>query len=548
MKISRWSQSFPLLFSAILLCLSIAATGQEVDDNAAMTQLLESAEALGGLAEIRAIRRMHLYGYGQEADGFGSGNAAGSPHAPQKYGAQNDLQRIWDFDNSRYLERQRGYLLFPFASSRAHVYSLTRNVLDGDISYAIGGGFGVSNPNQPRRTDDARELRMWSISNNPVAAVRAALDTRSTLSDVHVEDGMPVVDVELDDGARFTIGFEWETDLPAFVRFSGPNHYLGEVRYTTWFTGYVPYDGITLPLGIVTNWDWRDIDFFKIYGEGWVIDGDIPNLAAPRAVRNAELQDFERELEVEQVADGIWRISNGTTVVEFADHLLVFELGGFGYDSETLPIIERARSLVPGKPLTHYIASHHHDDHSSGLRTAVAEGLTVISHRANEGIYREIASRPAPNFPDQLHRNPQPFRFAGVVDGHLQLQDDERTLDIYQVIGHNHMASAVFAYDPNAKVMIESDIAPAEEWQWWADAYVQNLAHYDLDVEIVSSNHFGVMTHREMLDFLAPGRIRVQEHCVEQAEAGVFRTGCPPFFPEGNMLNEMSELFEPAFE
>jgi glyoxylase-like metal-dependent hydrolase (beta-lactamase superfamily II) len=538
---------FAPITAALLLASGATALAQERDDDAAMTQLLESAAALGGLNRLRTIERMRLYGYGQEADGFGSGNASGSPHAPQKYNAHNDLQRIWDFDNDRYMERQRGYFLFPFASSLVYRYSLNMNVLDGDVSYTIGGGFGVSNPDEPRRTDNVRELRMWSISNNPVTAVRAALEDGSTLNNMHVEDGSPVVDVELANGEEFTIGFEWASDLPEFVRWSGPNHYLGEVRYTTWFTGYVPYDGINLPLGIVTGWDWRDVDVFKIYGEGWVVDGEIPDMAAPESVRGAELREFEQELDYEMVADGIWRISNGTTVVEFADHLLVFELGGFGYDAETLPIIELARSIVPSKPLTHYIASHHHDDHSSGLRTAVAEGLTVISHYANEGIYREIAGRPAPNYPDQLHREPQPLRFIGITDGHLRLQDSERTLDIYHVLGHNHMANAVFAYDPNERVMIEADIAPAEEWQWWADAYVQNLEHYDLDVDVVSSTHFGVMSHQEMLDFLAPGRVRVQENCVARAEAGIYRTGCPPFFPEGDLVG-MSDYFDPPFE
>lgn len=529
----------------VLINTGVIVSAQEMDGDAAATQLMESAEALGGLEAIRAIESMQLFGYGQEADGFGSGNVSGSPHAPQKYGAQNDLQRVWDFENDRYMERSRGNLLFPFAASRAHVFALRRNVLDGDVSFAIGGR---GDSQEARRTNDVRNLRMWSLSNNPVAAVRAALESDATLSNMHVENGMPVVDVKLGGGEEYTIGFDWQTDLPAFVSFSGPNHYLGEVRYKTWYTGYVPYDGFYLPLGIVTNWDWRQIDFFKIYGEGWIVDGEIPDLAAPESVRGAVAGSFEEQLEVEEVADGIWQISNGTTVVEFADHLLLFELGGFGYDDETLPVIELAQSLVPDKPVTQYIASHHHDDHSSGLRTAVAMGLTVISHFVNENIYREIASRPAPNFPDLLHRNPQPFKFTPVMNGHLRLEDEERTLDIYQVVGHNHMANAVFAYDPNERVMIEADIAPAEEWQWWADAYEQNLEHYDLVVDVVSSNHFGVMTHEEMLAFFEPGRIRAQEHCVAEAEKGYYRPGCPPFFPKGGMIEGISEYYEPAFE
>ncbi len=42
--------------------------------------------------------------------------------------------------------------------------------------------------------------------------------------------------------------------------------------------------------------------------------------------------------------------------------------------------IALANTLVPGKPLTHLIVSHHHFDHTLGFRTAVEAGLTVISH------------------------------------------------------------------------------------------------------------------------------------------------------------------------
>jgi hypothetical protein len=315
------------------------------------------------------------------------------------------------------------------------------------------------------------------------------------------------------------------------------------VLYTTHWTGYVPYAGIKLPLGLVTKWDWRDIDLYKIYGEGWIVNGNIPDLAAPAAVQQADTAAEPRNLDVTQVAEGIWYISSGTTVVEFADHLLAFELGGFGYDDETMAVIELARSLVPGKPLTRYVASHQHDDHSSGLRTAVAEGLEVVSHRGNEDMFREIASRPAPNFPDALHRNPRSLKFMA-VDEHVRLSDAERTLDIYHVIGHNHMGNALFAHDPVHQIMIEADILPATEWQWWADAYLDNLDHYGLEVDTLVSTHFGPIDHQGVLDFLAPGREAVQRHCLEQVEAGEYRTGCPPFFTRGQWIEGMAETFD----
>ena len=55
-------------------------------------------------------------------------------------------------------------------------------------------------------------------------------------------------------------------------------------------------------------------------------------------------------------------------------------------------VIEYARTLVPGKPVTELITTHNHFDHLSGLREAVALGLTVIARRDNEGFFQRIGS------------------------------------------------------------------------------------------------------------------------------------------------------------
>jgi hypothetical protein len=57
------------------------------------------------------------------------------------------------------------------------------------------------------------------------------------------------------------------------------------------------------------------------------------------------------------------------------------------------------------------IVSHNNFDHAAGLREAVAEDLTIIARRGNEGVFRELTTHPAPDFPDALGRSPKPFKF-----------------------------------------------------------------------------------------------------------------------------------------
>ena len=173
------------------------------------------------------------------------------------------------------------------------------------------------------------------------------------------------------------------------------------------------------------------------------------------------------------VAPGVWRFAGGTMAMEFADHITLFELNGS--NQRVHQVVQQAHQLVPGKRATQVIWSHHHFDHSSGLRQAVAEGLTIISRRDNGVIFSEMASRRAPNFPDDLERNFQPLKFIP-VDDHLQLKDAKMTVDIYHVIANNHLADGVFAFIPEHKLYIEADVlTAAEELQWWGDSFLDNI-------------------------------------------------------------------------
>ena len=114
------------------------------------------------------------------------------------------------------------------------------------------------------------------------------------------------------------------------------------------------------------------------------------DLAAPATVASRRAPSPQPvNVTVEEASPGVWLLAGGShhsALVEFSDHLLLVDAPQ--NDARTLAVIAKARELRPGKPLTHVVNSHHHFDHSGGIRAAVAEGLTVITHEGNARVHR----------------------------------------------------------------------------------------------------------------------------------------------------------------
>ena len=518
---------------ATVTALVVGLAGQATAELQLVTR---AADALGGRDRVMAVKTLQIVGYGELAYFNGGGNITGDPHAPQKWQKVLDYTRTIDLEQWRTRVQQRLKMDFVFASTAGQLgLNRSSETLDGDIAYNIGGGF-LAAPQagtpQPQAAGPAavRQRRVELLA-HPLTIVRAALDPGSRLSNLRRDGNLQLVDVTVRQGDTLTLAVHGTTNLPAWVSYVGPHANLGDLSYRTAFAGYVPEKGIQLPTGLATTIDFRNIVQNKLYIDRNIVDGPIDDLSAPAAVRSAgpppgAPAGGNANLQPMKVADHVWYM-NGNTFFEFDDHFIMVEANR--QDAALQAILKVANALVPGKRVTQVIQSHHHFDHSVGLRAAVAEGLTVISRRGNEGIFQEMVSRPARLFPDALGRNPKPLKFVPVT-GRLRLQDERMTLDIYEVVKHNHMANAVFAYAPQSRTFIEADLAtPANQFSFWAEAYEDNLEHYGLTVDTVSPNHVArPMTHAETLAWIAEGVPRALARCDELTALGRPVPGCPP--------------------
>lgn len=112
-----------------------------------------------------------------------------------------------------------------------------------------------------------------------------------------------------------------------------------------------------------------------------------------------------------------------------------------------------------GKPVTHIIPSHHHNDHGAGIRPYVAAGAAIVAHETAHEFYLAQCARPASKIlPDALDRNPVEAKVIDVpAAGKYRIEDTLRPIDVYPV-ETNHTTDMVLAVLEQQGVLYAGDL------------------------------------------------------------------------------------------
>ena len=476
--------------AAIAMTVGTTVFGQAPE----MTVVARAAEALGGKDKVLAVKTLVIEGSGINPN-VGQNPL---PDSPLLNWNVPEFKRSLDLANGRMRVEQHRIAAFDFALAT----DVHQNMgLDGSIA------FNVNPDGTAQRVGEvvAAERRIEMLG-NPIAIVRAALDPAAKLSNLRKKNGEQKIDITTAAGDKLTLAVNAKTGLPAAVSWMSSSENLGDVVNTTSFSNYETTDGLKLPKRYVTSIDFRNWVTSDIQVSKNTVDGSLSDLAAPVNVKAGPApQPQPVSVDAQQVGKGIWWLAgNGnarSVLFEFDDHLTLFELPTS--EARSKAVIDKARSLVPNKPLTEVIVSHHHFDHTGGLRTAVAEGLVVISHKGNEGIFKEVTSRKATLKPDLLTASGKTLKFRGVDDS-LVLKDKSMEVVIYHVKDNTHSPLLLMAYVPRDKILVQGDLIDVGWTQHpWADNYAKNLELRKIDFAKDVPVHGKIQTHPEELAAIA---------------------------------------------
>ena len=134
-----------------------------------------------------------------------------------------------------------------------------------------------------------------------------------------------------------------------------------------------------------------------------------------------------------ELAPNVQHVVGGSAnnlIVAMKDGIVVFDAPV--NEGQSRWVIDAAKAKYPGKRITHLVLTHHHMDHTGGMRTYVAEGATVIVPAPNKAYFEQVAKAPHTLAPDALQKQARAVTILEVNET-MTLKDDTVQINLHNI-------------------------------------------------------------------------------------------------------------------
>ncbi len=449
-------------FFVLVALLALTANMAVAQDARAVVQ---AASAHLGVASVKSIQ------YTGNGGWFG---AFGQSFAPGENWPRTDIvtyTRTIDYEaktsREEYTRRQGNNPARGGGGVPIQGEPRTVSIVSGNYAWNVQG----ENANPAPAAAEQRQLEIWLTPHGFLKAAMAATDLtalRRTESEDNMNTTKTVTAIAFTQGKYKMMGQINAANELEGVQTRVPNPILGDMLYEVRYTVYKDFGGVKFPTVMHYHSGNRYLDFGHDILEVRVSDVK-PNFAAPAipvpdAVRTATIPPVR--IQSTRLADGVWLIGGGShnsVAVEFSNFVAVVEAPQ--NEERSIAVIDEVTKLVPSKPIRYVVNTHHHFDHSGGLRTYLAHGSVVVTHHSNKDFFEDVFFYPVPRYlqPDRFSTfymrtaNGAPPMIE-TVDQRYVLSDGKRTLELHPVTNLNHAGTMLLAYLPTEKILINADL------------------------------------------------------------------------------------------
>ncbi|MEA2937127.1 MAG: hypothetical protein QOC56_631 [Alphaproteobacteria bacterium] len=255
-----------------------------------------------------------------------------------------------------------------------------------------------------------------------------------------------------DGGTQFIILFDSKTHLPAAVRTRDDDNVHGDANFDAVLGDWKAIGGAKVAHSLSYQVNGTEVGkvTYKEVTANPTIAADAFNV--PDAVKSAlkgpatsnvpyqwvirrlymsRLVDSEQpflppggSLKLVELAPNVQHVQGGganNLIVAMKDHLVVFD-APYG-EANSRAAIDLAKAKYPGKPIKYLVLTHHHMDHSGGLRAYVAEGATIVVAAPTKAYFNKALRNPRTVANDAQQKARKPVRITEVKD-QLALKDN----------------------------------------------------------------------------------------------------------------------------
>ena len=366
------------------------------------------------------------------------------------------------------------------------------NVVSGDHAWNVAGKEMVP------RLWEAND-RAHQIVTSPHGILRAAFANNAAVAKKTIEGREMTVISFTDRGKHKVVAYANDQNAIERVESSYGHPVVGDIKVVTHYGPYRDFAGVKFPTKIIQYQDDKptlDLTVTAVRANP-PVDIEVP----------AHVVSDPVPVKSEKVADGVWYItgiSAYSVLIEMKDYLIVVE-APHG-ERRSLAVMAEVKKLVPNKPIKYLVNTHHHFDHSAGIRTYAAEGITIVTHEINRPYFERAAANSWSLAPDRLAKSKKKPVFQTMGDN-MVLTDGARSVELYQVVGNAHHDGIIMAYLRKEKLLIEADVftplAPGAEPPkvpnpFWVNLEA-NVRRLNIDVDRIVPLHGRIVPYSELL-------------------------------------------------